>query len=174
MRHLSDEEIAGWALSERTRAMREHVAECEVCREHTGQLQAALTGFRESALRWSVQEWSVQERSVQEQPGVFIRTPRPWWLPRPQWLLAAAAIAALAALPAYERYSAHQTAARERLALDAAADTALLRQVDTGISRAVPAPMEPLLTLVSGTPVPPANNSGIRISGHDFRTQDKK
>jgi hypothetical protein len=55
----------------------------------------------------------------------------------------------MTAVLAYRSYSAHLSAARERTVLDAAEDTALLNQVDTQISRAVPGPMEPLVPLVA-------------------------
>ncbi|MDQ1472955.1 MAG: hypothetical protein QOJ99_4435 [Bryobacterales bacterium] len=138
-RHLSDEEISAWVLGERTPMQEAHLAGCRECGIRTGRLQAALSGFRESAIAWA----------AREQHAVPVPTAPRWWQPRSQWLLAAAALVLMTAVPAYRSYSAHLSAARERTVLDAAEDTALLNQVDTQISRAVPGPMEPLVPLVA-------------------------
>jgi hypothetical protein len=138
-RHLSDEEISAWILGERTGMQEEHVSGCPECGARTSQLQSALTGFRDSARVWAARRL----------PAVMIPAAPPWWQPRPQWLLAAAALLLVAVAPVYQSYSAHLNAARERAALEIAEDTALLKQVDTQISRAIPEPMEPLVTLVA-------------------------
>lgn len=147
-RHLSDEEISAWLIGEpigeRTGWQAEHVAACPECRAQTSQLQNALAGFRESAIVWA----------ARRQPAAVIPPATPWWQPRPEWLLAAAALLLITAAPLYRSHSAHQSAAYARAAIEAAEDAALLKQVDTEISKAVPGPMEPLVTLVAWNPDP--------------------
>jgi hypothetical protein len=115
------------------------VTGCDECGAKTTRLQSALTGFRESALAWA----------ASQQPAIVPAAAPRWWQLRPQWLLVAATLVLMTAVPAYRTYSAHLNAAREQALLDVAEDSALLRQVDTEISRAVPQPMEPLVTLVA-------------------------
>jgi hypothetical protein len=140
--HLSDEEIAAWAMGEGSALQKGHVAECQSCRAKTGDLQKALTGFRETALLWATRE---------HPPAVIpaVAREKKWRgrYPPLRWVLACGALVGIAAV--YESYSGSLNATRERAAQEAAADSALLSQVDKEISRAVPEPMEPLLTLVS-------------------------
>jgi hypothetical protein len=138
--HLSEEEIAGWALGERTPALLLHLSECAECRKQTETFSDALLNFRRSAHDWA----------EGRQPPVRLPEPARWWRVPMRWALVAAALIPLASAPVYDRYRQHR-AVRELAYRQAqeAADSALLRQVDNGISRAVPGPMEPLVALVS-------------------------
>ncbi|MES1257974.1 MAG: hypothetical protein ABUS51_06075 [Acidobacteriota bacterium] len=138
--HLSEEEIAGWAMGERTPALQFHVSECAECRAQTETLSDALLQFRHAAHGWA------QGREARFR----LPAPAPWWRLPARWALVTAGLILLAAVPAYETYREHR-AARERAGSEAqeAADAALLRQVDAGISRRVPQPLEPLVSLVS-------------------------
>jgi hypothetical protein len=60
-----------------------------------------------------------------------------------RWVLAAAALAIAVMIPAYSQLERHRAAEQAR------ADAALLEQIDSAVSRAVPQPMEPLVQLVS-------------------------
>jgi predicted anti-sigma-YlaC factor YlaD len=125
--HLSLEEIYQWLSEERGEEVEEHVRDCPACRAELDQLQNALTGFRTS----------LEQSPV---PGISYSRVR-HTLPR--WILAAATLALLVATPVF--WNARQ----QRAAEQAKADQLLLERVETGLSRAVPASMEPLLQLVS-------------------------
>jgi len=101
------------------------------------QLDAALARFGESVRGWS------EENTVLPGPMASWKAPRRnLW--RVSWILATAVTAIL--LIGIQTYL-HLT--RQRAAERASEDAALLKQIDSEISRAVPGPMEPLVKLVS-------------------------
>jgi hypothetical protein len=140
-RHLSEDEIAAWVAGERPAAQATHTAGCAECQERVGALESAVSQFGQT-----VREWSL----ASERMPAFIPRQRSWWQPSAQWLLVTAGIALMGAIPVYENYLRQRAA--HQMELDAAADAALLRQVDAGVSRAVPGPLEPLVSLVSWKP----------------------
>jgi hypothetical protein len=86
----------------------------------------------------AVRGWSVHVAAL---PVAATPTRLAW---RP--LLTLAALLAVAAVPAYRH---HNEERRIEAAAIAAQDDVLLKQVATGISRSVPAPMEPLAQLMT-------------------------
>jgi hypothetical protein len=104
-----------------------HLRECLVCRAELEQFQSALSGFRSSLERSSV-------------PAVSYSRTRQTL---PRWILATAALSLVVAAPVY--WSARQ----QRAAEQAQADELLLERINSGLSRSVPASMEPLMQLVS-------------------------
>lgn len=131
--HLSSRQISAWAAGERAREDERHVAECPECRAEVAGLENAVRWFRGSVHAWSDTSVPTANRSR----GSLSR-----W--RPQWALIAATLAILAGVPIYRNVE------RQREAEQARADALLWKQVDAGLSRPVPAPMEPLLSLVPG------------------------
>ncbi len=75
-----------------------------------------------------------------------------------RWALIAAALLMLVAIPIYQGAKEKQ-----RRVERAKADALLLEQVDAGVSRAVPQPMEPLLRLVTWDATPKETEEGRRI-----------
>ena len=132
-RHLSTEQIARWIVGERSAAQERHVRECAACGAEVAQLETALGAFR-----GTVRNWSDGERAAAAQP-VRARRVQQWT----RWAMAAAALATAAAIPVYLEVR-HQ-----RQVELAKADAALMEQVDTAVSRAIAAPMEPLVKLVA-------------------------
>ena len=135
-RHLSSAEISEWAAGTRTQEREHHLHECAECRDELTRLQGALWEFRESLRSWSA--------------GQGGEAPRPVWLTegprgahRLRWALVAMAMVLLAAIPIY------RSRERQRKADASLEDAVLLEQIDAGVSRSVPAPMEPLTSLVS-------------------------
>jgi predicted anti-sigma-YlaC factor YlaD len=124
--HLSSEEMYQWLSGEGVE-VEEHLRDCPACQAELHQLKNALAGFR---------------NSLEECP-----VPPASWRPvrhnLPRWILATAASSLLVATQVY--WSARQ----QRLADQAKADELLLERVQTGLSRSVPASMEPLLQLIS-------------------------
>ena len=133
--HLSAEQISQWMIGDRTPALEHHVAGCHECRSELDQLEATLLQFR----------GAVRECSGSAAPMAW-RNPgaRNVWLSWQRLALAAATLILLVTLPLY--WSARE---RARAAEAARADALLLEQVDSAISRAVPAPMEPLVNLAT-------------------------
>lgn len=125
--HLSSEEMVQWLSGERAEPVEEHLRECEACGTDLHELKNALTGFR----------FSLEQCPVP--PVSYLRARRPL----PRWILAFAALLVLAAAPAY--WTARQQHATEQKTTD----ELLLERVNAGLSRAVPASMEPLMQLIS-------------------------
>ena len=98
----------------------------------------------EKAIGWfrgAIDEWSRSEPLAPWRPQPIVRHPR---LHPARWALVTATLVILAGVPIYRNVE------RRRAAEQAHADALLWQQVDAGLSRPVPAPMEPLLSLVPG------------------------
>jgi hypothetical protein len=132
--HFSSEQFSRWMIGERSDREEEHVRECPECAARLAGLESAISMFRDSV------------RDCGELYGPpKLSLPSKAWSVRPsRWASVAAALLLLAAIPIYTN-----SRDRRRQAEMARADAALLEQVDAEISRAVPAPMEPLVKLVS-------------------------
>jgi len=131
-RHLSDLQIAAWMTGERTAGEQAHVRECAECGAEVARLESAVAAFRGSVREWSAGAAGRPSRARSRAPHAL------------RLVFATALLAILAGVPLY------RTAERQRQAAQARADALLLEQVDAGLARSVPAPMEPLLSLVSG------------------------
>ena len=129
--HLSSEQVSRWMTGERTDREEEHVRLCPECAAQLAGLESAIALFRDS----------VRDCGEMYDRPTFARG---FGARRFRWASIAAALLLLAAIPFYTN-----SRDRRREAETARADTVLLEQVDTEISRAVPAPMEPLVKLVS-------------------------
>ena len=125
--HLSSEELYQWLSGEGGNEVEEHFRECPACQADLHQFRRALAGFRNSLEQCPV-------------PPAHLRPVRQTI---PRWLLAAAAVLLLAAAPIY------WTARQQRAAEQSRTDELLLERVNTGLSRNVPASMEPLMQLIS-------------------------
>jgi hypothetical protein len=146
-RHLSSREISEWAAATRTPEREDHLHECVECRAELTRLQGVLSEFRDSLRHWSAAQGG--------------SAPRPLWLTesprgahRLRWALVAVAMVLLAAIPIF------RSRQRQRQADTSLEDAVLLEQIDTGVSRSVPAPMEPLTSLVSWGSTNPAGARG--------------
>jgi hypothetical protein len=125
--HLSLEEIYQWLSGERQDEVEDHFRECPACKVELQQFQNALAGFRSS---------------LEQSPVPAVSYSRVRQI-LPRWILATAALALLVATPVY--WNARQ----QRAAQQAKADELLLERIDAGLSRSVPASMEPLMQLIS-------------------------
>ena len=125
--HLSSEEMCQWLSGEPMNEAEEHVRECPACRQELQQLRTALDG-----LRSSLEQAVVPPVRYSNERAVL-----------PRWILATAVLSTLIAAPVY--WNVRQ----QRAAEQAKADELLLERVNAGLSRSVPASMEPLMQLIS-------------------------
>lgn len=132
--HLSAQQIDEWVVGERTREAEEHLRQCKVCADEVERVAVPLKLFGSA-----VRSWSEQMTQAREWAPVNSL----WGTWRWRLALVAAAVLMMIAVPVYR----HEVA-KQRAAVMAAQDEMLLRQVEKGISRSVPAPMEPLAKLM--------------------------
>jgi hypothetical protein len=140
--HLSPDEIAAGMLGDRTAEYEQHLSECPHCREQATRLESTLAEFRTGVRQWS----------ARQTPAILssYRPSRAWFPAR--WIMVAAMLLLVAG-------STYWQLARRRAEDRARQDALLLEQVDSGISRAVPEPMEPLVKLVSWGTGPATSNT---------------
>lgn len=135
--HLSSERIFESITGNSTQHDEAHLRVCPSCDAEIRLLQSSIAGLSQ-ALRDAAERNSVRPTPQMNWAGLqhCIR-------PRPTtWILTAAAIAMAVAIPVYERNTdTREQAVRER-------DARLLEEVDSQLSREVPASMESLMELM--------------------------
>jgi hypothetical protein len=134
--HLSPQEISEWAAGTRTMERENHLHQCAECRGELTRLQGVLLEFRDS-----LRDWSVSQHGAAPRPTWLTETPRA--VHRLRWALVAVTMILLAAIPIY------RSRVQRHVVDTSLEDAVLLEQIDTGVSRSVPAPMEPLVSLES-------------------------
>jgi len=151
--HLSSREISEWTAGIRTLQSEDHLHRCAECRAELARLHESLSDFRDSLRDWSASQGTA---------------PRPVWLTeaprsahRVRWALVAVAMIVLAAIPFYRSHN------RQRPTDTGMDDAVLLEQIDTDVSRSVPASMEPLTNLVSW------NATDVSANGAKLQRQKK-
>jgi aryl-alcohol dehydrogenase-like predicted oxidoreductase len=138
--HLSPEDISHWLAGERSSEVERHTGECEQCSARLDDMENRLAEFRRTTHDWSAAhpvaapriDWGQSVRRTAQ-----------------RWVLAAASLVILISGSAYWEHARQ----RARVA-EMAREDAILKQVDAEISRAVPQPMEPLVSLVTWGPGP--------------------
>jgi hypothetical protein len=129
--HLSSAQISEWVAGERTAETQRHVRECLACHAELSGFEAGLSAFGHTVRQWAVQQETRQSHRELSNAS---------W----RWAWGTAAILAVALLPAYWQGQVPiETVQHE--------DALLLEDIDTQLSRMVPASMEPLLSLMSLT-----------------------
>jgi hypothetical protein len=135
--HLSAEEVDGYVMGERNREVEEHLRDCRVCADEVQRVTEPFQLFG-SAVR-SLGEETAPLRHLFQSP--VETSPSQWRFRR--ITLMAVAFSMMIAVPVYRHEMNRQAA------VAATQDEILLRQVESGLSRSVPAPMEPLAKLMS-------------------------
>jgi hypothetical protein len=136
-RHLTSEQIAQALIGEGTADQQQHVRECPECQAELAQTRSTFSLFRDSVHDSSLRQGGAAVRRIQwDQPRAFFNQ-------RLGLMLAATAMILMAVVPVY------RNAGERQRKLQMERDAVLLEQVQTELSRTVPAPMEPLLNLVS-------------------------
>jgi anti-sigma factor RsiW len=140
--HLTPQQIAEWITGDKIAEMDQHLRDCPECAAAVNRLAEPLALFRTT----------VRALSEQMEPAPLVlpaERPRRATIPL-HWRLAMATAAALmiAAIPiARHLRPVQQPAAPAPIAQ--ISDDALLRQVESDLSRSVPTPMEPLAKLMA-------------------------
>lgn len=144
--HLSQREVSEWIAGERGSADAAHVSGCPSCRSELDGLSRTLADFR-MAVRETGEACSqaAPAAAAFERPGLRLTL---------VWRSLAVAGLTLAALLVVGPESPRSDRARPA---DAAADAALMQQVDADVSQAVPDSMEPLLQLLAADSSAQAN-----------------
>jgi hypothetical protein len=133
--HLSSQQIDGWLIGERTREVETHMRVCGVCFARVRESKEPLERFSGAVRNWAVEVDGAPVALRPQHSSAGLR-----------WGLAVTALLIMIAAPVYHQESAKRRAAAA--AATAAQDEILLREVQTGLSRTVPAPLEPLAKLM--------------------------
>ncbi len=136
--HLSSEQLAEYILGQPSPMAAQHVQKCAACRADVAGFQESLGDFRGAVRRWSADQAGVYRTNAGQTNTVLPQTR--WYAPSHQlaWALLIAAVCIIASFIVPER----------RADRPMASDAVLLNQVDSQVSRTVPASMEPLMKLV--------------------------
>ena len=150
--HLTHEELTDNLLGVSSLTVNAHLLNCPVCANELSHMKSTIAGFRGAANAWSE---NALAKTPKEQ--AFSRRSSPTL----RWVLAAAMIALVASLTFYIRgrgenqaNTAPTSAASPVITIESPQsqiekDNQLLSEVDTELTEAVPAPMQPLLLVES-------------------------
>jgi len=145
--HLTSEEISKALIGDVTPEQQQHVRECSECGASLESLRETFLVFQESVHVWAGSKDAAIPASID-----FRETAVNFTMPRLRWALAGVVLIILLVVPVYKN-SREQKRAREAME-----DALLLEQVNASLSRAVPAPMEPLMKFVSDSSVEGVGN----------------
>jgi hypothetical protein len=140
--HLSEDQFAKCTAGRSSTAVLQHLRECAECRAEVENLSTTLSLFR-SALRDRVDDRvASQGTSVSAFPIGPTETGMSMW----RWAVAAAALVVSVTLPFFISKPAPQEGIQP-VSIENDADT-LMNAVNLRLSRVVPAPMEPMWSLL--------------------------
>ena len=141
--HLSSHQIAQWIAGEKTPSMEGHLAGCLACAAEVERVAGPLALFRTSVRALAEQQMGPVRFVAPVESRWRLTVPLRWRI-----TLATAAAMAVAAIPVSRHFRPVEHPA-VAIATPHVSDEALLRQVESEISRSVPATMEPLANLMS-------------------------
>jgi hypothetical protein len=136
-KHLTEDQIAKCCAGQCTGEERQHIQECTACAAELARLAGSISLFR-SAIRDRVDARVAMHTPVFEDRPPVVATPM--W----NWALVAAVVFLLGILP-LSITKPKQFIENTSIATDP--DT-LMREVNLHLSRTLPAPMEPIMTLI--------------------------
>jgi hypothetical protein len=146
--HLTAKEISQWLVEGPETSASQHLQNCETCQARLTEAQAPLTVFRSALVEWSEAQTArslhLQTSATQNESSWGRRL----WLPAVSLAVAALLLVGYAKVPAL----LHGNSIGQPPVTTAStteSDEALLNQVDTEVSEAVPDAMAPLTDLVS-------------------------
>ena len=143
--HLSQDQLSMWILGRSTPEERRHGAECPLCRAELARFEEPVTTFKNV-----MHEWSDRESLHLEDVSIFLRRPPAYVTGELRWAVVALAVALFTAIPIYRQVEALRSAANAgpSIAVETSDDVLLMDAVNAHLSRTIPAPMEPILTLI--------------------------
>jgi hypothetical protein len=157
--HLTSEEISKALIGDVTREQQQHVRECSECGASLERVKETFLVFRESVHMWAGTNDNAAPKVID-----LHETAARFGMPRLRWAVAGVVLIVLLVVPFYKNNrdekrarQAGEAQARQRAA-SRIEDALLLEQVNASLSRNVPAPMEPLLKLVSDSSVEGVGN----------------
>jgi anti-sigma factor RsiW len=139
--HLSRERISELLIEPQRDDEKEHLVSCAACNAELAELRAAISMFGEAARNWGELQDS---RELQLTPR--LERKRQWWSgSRAGWgLVAAIVLLVFVWAPIHRKHDSQQAAT-----LNAENDAILMQQIDSEVSRRVPAAMDPIAKLIS-------------------------
>jgi len=143
--HLTEDQFAKCVSGQSGFEEHKHLAECAECRAEVDRFRDTISVFR-SAVRVGVDARIASQPSLLLQP---VAAHDPKW----RWALVAATALVLALIP----LAGVNRVSPPKAQVDTDAD-ALMRTVDLQLSRTIPAPMEPVIALLSSDEI--ATQSG--------------
>ena len=147
MHHLSTDQLTHCVMGDPAPEEASHLAACRNCAAKVSQLNETLSAFRDSMRHWAHEN----EGSALTARRVVAGNQNAFGIRRLRWALAFALVL-LIGIPVFQSINErHRRADVE--------DSLLLEQVNAHLSRDVPAPMEPLMELLS-------RDSTDEIGGH--------
>ena len=145
--HLTAKEISRWLVEGPEQSADQHVQNCWACQAKLAEAKAPLTAFRTAVVGWSEAQDVVRPRAAlakrnQWHGGIQV------WLPA---TLALAALLLVGFLAGPGLFHGHGTVRQAVVNSPSSTDSdaALMDQVDTEVSEAVPDAMAPLTDLVA-------------------------
>lgn len=150
--HLTPQQISEWILGDHGREAELHVRACSLCQAELNRFETSLKEFRSSVRQWS------EEQLPSPFPSQVKRNPTRPWMMGLGWAMAVMVLCIFIG-----RLSNHPVS-QPQAAATAAADAALLTQIDYEVSRTVPDSMEPLTQLVSWEASSSASTGGRHAS----------
>jgi len=153
--HLSQDQFSMWVLGRSTPEERRHGTECPQCRAELARFEEPVAAFKSAIHDWSDRETVPRLHEV----SAFLRRPPAPVTGELRWMAVAMAVGLLTAIPIYREAEAltHRASTTEivrfpQASLSIAAETnddvLLMDAVSAHLSRTIPAPMEPIMTLI--------------------------
>lgn len=139
-----------WLVEGPQQSAAQHVQNCWTCQAKLAEAQGPLTAFRTALVNWSEAQTATQPLILQTASSKSKRHRGPrLWLPAASFALAALLLVGYAKVPGL--FHGHPNAQQPLVAASTVADSdeALLDQVDSEVSEAVPDAMAPLTDLVA-------------------------
>jgi hypothetical protein len=167
--HLTAKEISRWLVEGPEQSASQHVQDCWTCQAKLSEAEEPLTAFRSALVEWSEAQAAkplpLQIPSARSEGHLGLRL----WLPVASFALAALLLIGYAKVPAllHGNSSAQSPVATASTAADP--DEALLAQVDTEVSEAVPDAMAPLTDLVAWDSSDGSSTKAANTEKHSLR-----
>jgi hypothetical protein len=140
-KHLSEDQFAKCAAAPPSAEERQHLAECRECSAEMERFSDTLSSFRNA----------IRHRIARREPRLFVTTPaKPIKVgtSKLRWALLAAAAVLVVTVPFFRNESKPPRDSGQ-ISTEADAD-AVMKRVNLHLSRTMPAPMEPVLSLIPG------------------------